>query len=176
MIGTGSAASIATAGIMGVVAVIGIAVALYTNWKRKQEEARRELIESGNEAAENAVKVKDLAVKYLELNDAVDAGIASVEDATAARDDLIEALSLEEDKIDELITKYGDYKTAIIEAARESIRTDVNTAVAGANAAKDQVVEDLKTGWFGGNAKYISVIGNKEDEVKAVKDALELLD
>lgn len=176
LIGTGSAASIATAGIMGVVAVIGIAVALYTNWKRKQEEARRELIESGNEAAENAVKVKDLAVKYLELNDAVDAGIASVEDATAARDDLIEALSLEEDKIDELITKYGDYKTAIIEAARESIRTDVNTAVAGANAAKDQVVEDLKTGWFGGNVKYISVIGNKEDEVKAVKDALELLD
>ena len=49
-------------------------------------------------------------------------------------------------------------------------------SIAGANAAKDQVVEDLKTGWFGGNAKYISVIGNKEDEVKAVKDALELLD
>lgn len=165
--GTATAATAVTAVIMILVAAIAIGIAAYKNWKRQQEETRKELIDSGNDAAENADKIKDLAVKYLDLSDAVDAGTGSVKDATAARDNLVAALGLEKDAIDKLIAKYGDYKTAIIEASREAIRTETNRAVAGANAAKDQAVEDLRTGYWGGNSKYFSVIGDKAEDAMA---------
>lgn len=158
---TGSAATVATAAIMAVVAVIAIAVVAYKNWKQAQEEARKAVIDAGNAASEKATSIAELTNSYLDLCEAVDAGTASVEDATAARDALVNALDLEEGKLDSLIEKYGDYKTAILEAAMEAMRTETNASVAGANAAKDQVVEDLKTGYFGGNSKYFSAIGEE---------------
>lgn len=158
---TGSAATVATAAIMAVVAVIAIAVVAYKNWKQAQEEARKAVIDAGNTASEKATSIAELTNSYLDLCEAVDAGTASVEDATAARDALVNALDLEEGKLDSLIEKYGDYKTAILEAAMEAMRTETNASVAGANAAKDQVIEDLKTGWFGGNSKFFSAIGEE---------------
>lgn len=173
---TGSAATVATAAIMAVVAVIAIAVVAYKNWKQAQEEARKAVIDAGNAASEKATNIAELANAYLDLCEAVDAGTASVEDASAARDALVNALGMEESKLDSLIAKYGDYKTAILEATMEALRTETNASVAGANAAKDQVVEDLKTGWFGGNDKFFSVIGNTDDSVKTVKDTLSFLE
>lgn len=158
---TGSAATVATAAIMAVVAVIAIAVVAYKNWKQAQEEARKAVIDAGNAASEKATNIAELANAYLDLCEAVDAGTASVEDASAARDALVNALGMEESKLDSLIAKYGDYKTAILEATMEALRTETNASVAGANAAKDQVVEDLKTGYFGGNSKFFSAIGEE---------------
>lgn len=158
---TGSAATVATAAIMAVVAVIAIAVVAYKNWKQAQEEARKAVIDAGNSASEKATNIAELANAYLDLCEAVDAGTASVEDASAARDALVNALGMEESKLDSLIAKYGDYKTAILEATMEALRTETNASVAGANAAKDQVVEDLKTGYFGGNSKFFSAIGEE---------------
>lgn len=161
LVSTGSAATVATAAIMAVVAVIAIAVIAYNNWKKSQEEARRATIEAGNAASEKAASITELANSYMDLCDAVDAGTAAVDDATNARDALIDALDLEEGKLDSLISKYGDYKTAVLEATMEDLRTETNASVAGANAAKDQVVEDLKTGYFGGNSKFFSAIGEE---------------
>lgn len=158
---TGSAATVATAAIMAVVAVIAIAVVAYKNWKQAQEEARKAVIDAGNAASEKATNIAELANAYLDLCEAVDAGTASVEDASAARDALVNALGMEESKLDSLIAKYGDYKTAILEATMEALRTETNASVAGANAAKDQVVDDLKTGYFGGNSKFFSAIGEE---------------
>ena len=154
-------ATVATAAIMAVVAVIAIAVVAYKNWKQAQEEARKAVIDAGNSASEKATNIAELANAYLDLCEAVDAGTASVEDASAARDALVNALGMEESKLDSLIAKYGDYKTAILEATMEALRTETNASVAGANAAKDQVVEDLKTGYFGGNSKFFSAIGEE---------------
>lgn len=158
---TGSAATVATAAIMAVVAVIAIAVVAYKNWKQAQEEARKAVIDAGNAASEKATNIAELANAYLDLCEAVDAGTASVEDASAARDALVNALGMEESKLDSLIAKYGDYKTAILEATMEALHTETNASVAGANAAKDQVIEDLKTGYFGGNSKFFSAIGEE---------------
>lgn len=172
--GTATAATVATAAIMAIVAAIAIGILAYQNYKRKQEETRRELIEAGQEAADNAKNIKELAVTYLDYCDAVDAGTASIKDANSARDNLIAALDLEEGKIQELIGVYHDYKTAIIEAAREALRTEISTATSGAEAAKKQATEDIDTFWSDRGEGVIWNTSKKTDAVDALTYLKEL--
>lgn len=165
LLGTASAATIATAAITAIVAVITIAIAIYQNWKRKQEEIRQSLIEEGNTAAGNSQKIAELTATYLEMCDAVDNGTASTEDLTNAQNEVISALELTGRSVRELTDEYGSLKDAIIAASQSQLKTNASAAIAGANAAKEQVEEDLKTGWFGGNSKYFSSIGEEANEI-----------
>ena len=170
--GTASAATIATAAITAIVAVIAIAIAAYSNWKRKQEEMRQSLIEEGDAAVENSNKIAELTAKYLDMCDAVDNGTASTEDMAKAQDDVIAALELTGRSVRELTEEYGSLKDAIIAASQSQLKTNTSSAIAGANAAKEQVESDLKTGWFIGNSKYFSSIGEEADEIMSYLESL----
>ena len=170
--GTASAATIATAAIAAVVAVIAIAVAAYKNWKQAQEEQRQQLIEEGNAAADSSNKIAELSAKYLDMCDAVDNGTASTEDMAQAQDDVIAALELTGRSVRELTEEYSSLKDAIIAASQSQLKTNTSAAIAGANAAKEQVESDLKTGWFGGNSKYFSSIGEEAGEIMSYLESL----
>lgn len=172
LLGTASAATIATAAITAIVAVITIAVSIYSNWKRKQEEMRQSLIEEGDAAVENSNKIAELTAKYLDMCDAVDNGTASTEDMAQAQDDVIAALELTGRSVRELTEEYGSLKDAIIAASQSQLKTNTSSAIAGANAAKEQVESDLKTGWFGGNSKYFSSIGEEAGEIMSYLESL----
>ena len=172
LLGTASAATVVTAAITAVVAVITIAVSIYSNWKRKQEEMRQSLIEEGDTAVENSNKIAELTAKYLDMCEAVDNGTASTEDMAQAQDDVIAALELTGRSVRELTEEYGSLKDAIIAASQSQLKTNTSAAIAGANAAKEQVESDLKTGWFGGNSKYFSSIGEEAGEIMSYLESL----
>lgn len=162
--GMNGAAVASTAAIMGVVAVISIAVMAYKNWKQAQEEARKAVIDTGNEAAEHANNLIELADSYFALADAVDAGTAAKEDMLAAQDDIIKALGLEGQSVDELIAKYGDLNTAIKTITLEQLDTDISQAIKGAKTAKSDVIGDLET-WKGTG----SITSNIDTEKAIIK-------
>lgn len=172
LLGTASAATVVTAAITAVVAVITIAVSIYSNWKRKQEEMRQSLIEEGDTAVENSNKIAELTAKYLDMCEAVDNGTASTEDMAQAQDDVIAALELTGRSVRELTEEYGSLNDAIIAASQNQLKTNTSAAIAGANAAKEQVESDLKTGWFGGNSKYFSSIGEEAGEIMSYLESL----
>lgn len=172
LLGTAFAATVVTAAITAVVAVITIAVSIYSNWKRKQEEMRQSLIEEGDTAVENSNKIAELTAKYLDMCEAVDNGTASTEDMAQAQDDVIAALELTGRSVRELTKEYDSLKDAIITASQSRLKTNTSVAIAGANAAKEQVESDLKTGWFGGNSKYFSSIGEEAGEIMSYLESL----
>lgn len=128
------------------------------------EEARQEIINAGNEAAEHTSNIIDLANSYFALADAVDAGTAAKEDMLAAQDDIIKALGLEGKSVDELIEKYGDLQTAIKTITLEQLDTDISQAIKGAKTAKKDSISDLET-YLGTSA----ITSNKDTEKAIIK-------
>lgn len=141
-------AAIAANPIGFLVVALTTAVSIISTVNNKIEETRQKTIEAGNAAAEEGQELLDLVSSYFELADAVDAGTASKEDMVAAQDDVIKALGLEGQSVDELIEKYGSLRNAILQTTAEKLQTDISLAVSGANTAKKDAVSDLET-WTG---------------------------
>lgn len=138
-------AAIASNPIGFIVVALTTAISVISTVNSKIEEANRKIIEAGTEAAEHGEKIITLANAYLELSDAVEAGTASREDLMAAQADLMTALGLEGQSVDELVAKYGSLKTAILEASMAALETDISVAVAGSKTAQKQAISDLET-------------------------------
>ena len=146
------------------VVALTTAISVISTVNRKMEEARQEIIDTGNEAAEHASNIIDLANSYFALADAVDAGTAAKEDMLAAQNDIIKALGLEGKSVDELIAKYGDLQTAIKTITLEQLDTDISQAIKGAKTAKKDSISDLET-YLGTSA----ITSNKETEKAIIK-------
>lgn len=157
-------AAIAANPIGFLVMALTTAVTVISTVNRKMDEARQEIIDTGNEAAQHASNIIELANSYFALADAVDAGTAAKEDMLAAQDDIIKALGLEGKSIDELIAKYGDLQTAIKTITLEQFDTDISQAKKGAKTAKKEVISDLET-WSGTG----SITSNKDTEKAIIK-------
>ena len=157
-------AAIAANPIGFLVVALTTAVSIISTVNNKIEETRQKTIEAGNAAAEEGQELLDLVASYFELADAVDAGTASKEDMVAAQDDVIKALGLEGQSVDELIEKYGSLRNAILQTTAEQLQTDISLAVSGANAAKKDAVSDLET-WLG-----TSISGGSADIYQYLKD------
>lgn len=157
-------AAIAANPIGFLVVALTTAVSIISTVNNKIEETRQKTIEAGNAAAEEGQELLDLVSSYFELADAVDAGTASKEDMIAAQDDVIKALGLEGQSVDELIEKYGSLRNAILQTTAEKLQTDISLAVSGANAAKKDAVSDLET-WLG-----TSISGGSADIYQYLKD------
>ena len=157
-------AAIAANPIGFLVMALTTAISVISTVNRKMEEARQEIIDTGNEAAEHASNIIDLANSYFALADAVDAGTAAKEDMLAAQDDIIKALGLEGKSVDELIAKYGDLQTAIKTITLEQLDTDISQAIKGAKTAKKDSISDLET-YLGTSA----ITSNKETEKAIIK-------
>lgn len=138
-------AAIAANPIGFLVVALTTAVSVISTFNNKIKEARQETIEAGNAAAEEGQVLLDLVASYLELADAVDAGTASKEDMIALEGDVIKALELEGQSVEELEAKYGSLRNAILQVTAEKLETDISLAVSGANAAIKDAVSELET-------------------------------
>lgn len=157
-------AAIAANPIGFLVMALTTAVTVISTVNNKLAEARQEIIDTGNEAAEHAKNLIELADSYFALADAVDAGTAAKEDMLAAQDDIIKALGLEGQSVDELIAKYGDLQTAIRTLTLEQLDTDISQAIKGAKTAKKDSISDLET-YLGTG----SITSNKDTEKAIIK-------
>lgn len=129
--------------IMTAVAAIGILTAVISKISQSEEEARQKAIEAGNAAIESGNNVYDAAVKYLELKQAIDNGTGSSEDFAAAQSNVLEAVGLSGEGVDNLIEKYGSLYNAIIKASQEKLKTDISVALAGVDSAAEQAGKDI---------------------------------
>lgn len=157
-------AAIAANPIGFLVMALTTAVTVISTVNNKMAEARQEIIDAGNEAAEHASNIIELANTYFALADAVDAGTAAKEDMIAAQDDIIKALGIEGQSVDELIAKYGDLQTAIKTITLDQLDTDISQAIKGAKTAKKESVSDLET-YLGTG----SITSNKDSEKAIIK-------
>lgn len=157
-------AAIAANPIGFLVMALTTAVTVISTVNNKMAEARQEIIDAGNEAAEHASNIVELANTYFALADAVDAGTAAKEDMIAAQDDIIKALGIEGQSVDELIAKYGDLQTAIKTITLDQLDTDISQAIKGAKTAKKESVSDLETHLGTG-----SITSNKDSEKAIIK-------
>ena len=157
-------AAIAANPIGFLVMALTTAVTVISTVNNKMAEARQEIIDAGNEAAEHASNIVELANTYFALADAVDAGTAAKEDMIAAQDDIIKALGIEGQSVDELIAKYGDLQTAIKTITLDQLDTDISQAIKGAKTAKKESVSDLET-YLGTG----SITSNKDSEKAIIK-------
>lgn len=157
-------AAIAANPIGFLVVALTTAVSIISTVNNKIEETRQKTIEAGNAAAEEGQELLDLVSSYFELADAVDAGTASKEDMIAAQDDVIKALGLEGQSVDELIAKYGSLRNAILQTTAEKLQTDISLAISGANTAKKDAVSELET-YLG-----TSISGGSADIYQYLKD------
>lgn len=96
----GGATSVATVGLTALVAVIGIAIAIYQNYKQKIEEARQAAEDAANSHNELAASMDEYKTKIISLREELDKGNLSEEEAYNKRKELI---SIQ----DELISRFG---------------------------------------------------------------------
>ena len=157
-------AAIAANPIGFILTALTTALTIFSTVKNKIAEAHQEIIDDGNTAAEEAAKTIELVNAYTELANAVDAGTASKEDMVAAQNDLMAAIGLEKAELDGLIDTYGDLRTAILEATKAKLETDISLAVKGANTAKGDAISDLES-WLGTGA----FSSGKESEKAIIK-------
>ena len=161
-------AAIAANPIGFLVMALTTALTVISTVNNKLAESRQEIIDTGNEAAEHANNLVELADTYFALADAVNAGTAAKEDMVAAQNDIIKALGLEGQSVDELIAKYGDLQTAIKTITLEQLDTDISQAIKGAKTAKGESIGDLET--YLGTGSITSNIDSEKAIIKWLYD------
>ncbi len=146
--GTSAALSFATAGIMALVAAVGIGVAWYQSWKQKQEEQRQAAQESAQAYQETTISVDEYKNKITELRKEIDTGNLSEEEAYNKRQELI---GIQET----LIEMFGDEAEAI-----NLVTGEINTQIASIDKLNKTQWEDWKSDHEGAKNNAITAITN----------------
>lgn len=141
----GGATSVATVGLTALVAVIGIAIVAYQNYKQKIEEARQAAEDAANYHNELVSSLEDYKDKIIELRGEIDSGNLSEEEAYNKRKELI---AIQE----ELIEKFGAEAEGI-----HLVTGEINDQI-------DAINNLSKTNW----EEF------KQDNIGAIQDAIDL--
>lgn len=131
-----------------VATAITAVVSVYSALKQKAEEARQAALDAGEAAKTEAQNITDLYQAYSEAKTAYDANTGSKESLEEATDSLLSALGYEKSAIDDLIEKYGSLDKAIRNVTLDTIAEKRTELTQGYEAAKEQLLEDAKTGWI----------------------------
>ena len=115
-----------SAGILGVTAAIGIAIAAVNAYLNKLSEATSKAIEQSNASANEHKNILALTKQYEEAKEAYGNGTGSKEEYTAATERLAEALKYEGDIADLTTEKIKE----LTEEQRKSAITDADVAIA----------------------------------------------
>lgn len=151
---------------------VAAVVTIFSKLKQSAEETRQLAIDSGKAAVESANGIYEAFEKYMELKEAIDKGTGSSDDFAEAQQDVLDAIGIAEEGIDGLIEKYGSLHEAIIQTTKDKLDTNISTAVHGVNEAKDDAVDELKTGYFGGNSKQFSSTGETSGKIMSYLEGL----
>lgn len=134
---------------------------------QKMEELRQKAKEAADEANTLGDEIADLTSKYIQLSEAVKTDSSAKEDLMSTQTELLKKLGLEGEGIDALIEKYGSLSEAIKQASIDSLQNARIDLLAGVNAAKEELLDVGKDGFWGGN-NIINATG--DDAVKAFKE------
>lgn len=134
---------------------------------QKMEELRQKAKEAADEANTLGDEIANLTSKYIQLSEAVKTDSSAKEDLMSTQTELLKKLGLEGEGIDALIEKYGSLSEAIKQASIDSLHNARIDLLAGVNAAKEELLDVGKDGFWGGN-NIINATG--DDAVKAFKE------
>ena len=160
----GISASTAQIAIGAITAAITIAIAAYSHWKQKQEEARQAALDVGDTAREEADELYTLYNAYYQANSAYANNTGSKENLTSATDDLLAALGIESSQIDTLKEKYGSLDEAINQVTYDSLKQKLSEMTAGYKAAQDEMMAAASDslGWFSGSSITVPTHGDEK--------------
>lgn len=122
------------------------AVAIYSRWRQNIEQERQEAIEQAKTTNEEADNIRDLYAAYQEASEAYRTNTGSKDSLTEATNNLLSALGVESDKVNDLVVKYGSLDAAIKQLTVDSMAQAVSDAQSGLNAAYDNLVDSFGNG------------------------------
>lgn len=120
-ISLGTAMKLLTPAIGAVTVAIGLLVLGINAYRKHQEDVRKETEENAKKAADEVKSISDLANAYLDYSQKLESGENVQDDYAKAKDDLIDKLKIEQEELDALIAKYGDYDKAIASVTANDI-------------------------------------------------------
>lgn len=136
---------------MGISFVISKAISFITDYIAKQSELRKQAIETGEAAKEEAEALSTLYNEYKSAKAAYDTNTGSKEQLDSATQSLLDSLGIEESQIDGLITKYGSLSAAIQQVSIEKLKTSRDDLTAGLEAATEELLAKTEDGWLSGD-------------------------
>lgn len=153
--------------LMAISIGISAVTSAVSSHNQKMEEMRDKAKEAADKANTLGDEISDLANKYIQLSEAVKTDAGAKEDLMSTQTELLKKLGLEGEGIDALIEKYGSLSEAIKQASIDSLQEAQIDLLAGVNAAKEELLDVGKDGFWGGN-NIIDATG--DDAVKAFKE------
>lgn len=164
----GGTTAVVSASISALTAVIGLLAAAYMNVKRKQEEARQEMIDGAKEASTYSDELSQLYSEYMALAAVMGDAEETTQELVSVQDAIIGKLGLHGSRVDELIEKYGSYQKAITEATKEELRSQ-RLIMLGATSSYEKDIIDTY------NSSKTIDIGTSGDLVSFMKQNYESL-
>lgn len=161
----GISASTAQIAVGALMAVLTAAIIIYQAHKRAQEELRQEAITAANAAAEESNELAELTNKYIDLTSAMQDGNDVSEDLLSVKDQLIEKLDLESDKVKELVGDYADLNDKIKAATVVELQNAERDIRGGLNAYETELVNAAKPS-LGTSMNSMSKSWNKKSATK----------
>lgn len=149
LIGTSSAASIATASIMTIVAVIAIAVAAYQNYRRSVEEARKKTLEESNAVIDNANQLRNAYVTYMQYANRTSLTSSEEESFKSAIDQVTKSLGDKASALGDVTAGTQDYTEALKQVSEEELKAALTSAKQAKKAARDNLKDDTNSAWTG---------------------------
>ena len=127
--------------VLAAVTLLVGALSLYAN---NAKETAEESVRAADDAAKLGKEITSLTTKYLELSDAVAAGVQSREDLMSTQDELIDKLGVERTRVRELADEYGNYTDAVKYAAIEKLKEDSRDLSGGLNIKEKALLDAAK--------------------------------
>ena len=136
-------ATLAANPLVLVVAAVTATVAAISTYERKLEEARQATYDAADAAIDEANNIAELSTAYRDAQEAYANNTGSKEDLTAATDNLLAALGVEREEIENLIAEYGSLDAAINQVTADSLKTSMRETRDAALAAQEKFRLDI---------------------------------
>lgn len=104
--------------------------------QNKLEEVAQQSKELASESISQSQEITNLSLSYLSASQSLDSVTGSVNEYVAAREGLIKGIGIERSELNKLIKEYGEYDTALSQAAVSKLKEQEINIRAGLNAAK----------------------------------------
>lgn len=172
--------SIGIVGAIGAItAAVTIAISIYNAWKNSIEEQKQAIKEAGEEAATLSDEISELASSYAELSEQINMDNSAKEALLDTQDKLIEKLGLERYELDQLIEKYGSYRTALLNASGAKLkdaRLDIESSI---DVLEDELYGEVHKSFGTGRVNFSGGFDSSDSEQRdrthnALKELYEL--
>jgi len=129
---------------IGATLLFNYAISSINSMIQAKEEARQATMELATSAQEEAATISSAYNAYKEATLAYDGTADSKNYLESVTQDLLTALGLEEDEINNLIERYGELDKAIDKVASDSLKERLTELYAGFDAVKESLVESSR--------------------------------